>query len=197
MSKKDTQINNSYLEKRTLLEKLGWGIYSAATNNWVFYPVFVPAALFIAFTMFFDIGKNVTISMPYKYYIFDKKVEHDNLKVGDVVMYRYQDNTFYPFGTKFVKMVGGLPGDEVKVIGQEVYVNDKHIGTQKLFAGFNQGKEPLDGIKSTVIPESHYFLYTPFEHSFDSRYVYIGMAPSRSITGKSIFAFNKVDQTHE
>lgn len=172
-------------------------ITSVLSKNWVFYPIIMLMALYVLFALFFTIGINKTPSVPFKYYVFYKHADPAESKPGDVVLMKYTNNFAFPFGSRFVKYVAGVPGDVVTHIGQDVYVNDKHIGTAKLFGGPNQEGEPLDMSRPGVIPLNHFFLYTPYEDSFDSRYRYVGLVDKRSILGKSIFAFGSLDNQEE
>lgn len=192
--------------KQTITEKFFYKIYEillsfyrVSQKRWVFWPVITASIFLASFSYFFTIGANFTHSMPHKFYVFSKHFDVDKLKRGDVVMVRYVGHKFYPYGTKFVKVVAGLPGEKVTHIGQDVYVNNFHIGAAKLFAGPDQSGPPLDMSKPGVLPKGHYFLYTPSPDSFDSRYEYVGFEDKTNIIGKAVFAFGKgvVEREHQ
>lgn len=186
------QPKNNF-DDRTFSEKIFWWVYEWSNKPWVFYPLFAVMISYIAFSNLLSVGINFTESMPSKYYVFSKHFDKDALAVGDVVQYEYRNDKFFPFGSKFVKVVAGIEGDVIEHIGQDIYINGKHIGAAKLFAGYQQEKEPLDMTPPGVIPKNHLFLYTPYEHSFDSRYVYVGLAHKDRITGVNLIDFGQVE----
>lgn len=183
---------HSQEEKTTFGEKVLNILRRVSANPWVFYPLFSVMILYIAASNLFSVGINGTPSLPEKVFVFQKHFDKDSLSVGDVVRFEYRYHEFFPFGSKFVKIIAGVEGDVVEHIGQDIVINGKHIGAAKLFAGPNQEFDPLDISEPGVIPKDHFFLYTPYEHSFDSRYRYIGFAHKDRIIGKGIFSFGRL-----
>lgn len=179
------------ITERTLLERIFWNIYDYSQKPWVFWPVISLASIVIAFHYLFTIGVNFSNSTPNSVYVFSNGVDPENIKKDDVVLLRYTGTEFYPYGTRFVKMIGGLPGDTVSHKGRDVYINDKYYGTAKKRAGKNQEGALLELGPAGVIPEGYYFTYTKSKDSFDSRYRYVGFEPIQNILGKSVFAFGQ------
>ncbi|MBE0468242.1 MAG: S26 family signal peptidase [Methyloprofundus sp.] len=160
----------------------------------VFYPVLFFFLAYLAFSYLFSFGINFTHSLPYKYFIFAKHFDVKDLEREDIVKARYLNGYAFEQGSLFVKRIGGMPGDEITHIGQDVYINGKHIGTAKLFGGINQDGDPLDMSEPGVIPNNYYFLYTSHPDSFDSRYRYLGLVHERWIKGKSLIGFGAQEE---
>jgi len=86
-----------------------------------------------------------------------------------------------PYYTKtFVKIIGGVAGDEVRHEERVFYVGDTKIGKAK---EVSLKGEPLDIGPVGVIPEDHYFVYTQMKDSYDSKYKTIGWIPKDLVVG--------------
>ena len=86
-----------------------------------------------------------------------------------------------PYYTKtFIKIIGGVSGDEVTQQDRIYYVNGTRIGKAK---EVSLKGEPLDMGPVGAIPEDHYFVYTPMKDSYDSRYKTIGWIPKGLVVG--------------
>jgi len=86
-----------------------------------------------------------------------------------------------PYYTKtFVKIIGGVAGDEVTQENRIYYVGDTKIGKAK---EVSLKGEPLDIGPVGVIPENHYFVFTNMKDSYDSRYKAIGWIPKDLVVG--------------
>ena len=173
------------------MERFFYWIYETAQKKYIFWPVISLALIIVAFHYFFVLGVNFSKSLPNTYFIFERHFDPAELKVGDTILMRYTGNNFFPSGTHFVKIIGGVAGDKITHIGQDVYVNGRHIGTAKLFSGYEQEGVPLEIGPEGVIPDGYYFVYTPYDHSFDSRYKYVGLIDSYNILGKSYFSWGQ------
>ena len=112
--------------------------------------------------------------------------KNESVKKGDYVGFSWKGDRFYKEGVIFVKVVSGVPGDVVIVKNREVYVNNVKIGLAKTKSetGF-----PLEPIKPTKLKEGEYFVSTPFQHSYDSRYERVGLINQNSILGRAYEIF--------
>jgi signal peptidase I len=110
---------------------------------------------------------------------------------GDIIVFKYpQDEK-----RDFIKRIVGLPGDEVHVRGQHVFVNGKAIeepyvkrldsvvpSAQPAFCGYAYGCEP------TVVPPNSYFVMGDNrDNSQDSRYW--GFVTRDKIKGKAFLIY--------
>ncbi len=168
-----------------------WFIYDFSNKRWVFWPLAIGLAIYLVVSFFFSLGVNVTTSLPHKYYLIEKQFDRDQLQSGDIIQFKYKDNFGFNFNSNFLKVIAGREGDVVKHIGNDVYVNDKHIGFAKLFAGKEQEGVPLDIGPDGIIPKDHFFVYTENPDSFDSRYKYVGFVRKDFITGRAIAGFGE------
>lgn len=122
---------------------------------------------------------NVTHSLNGLVYVIHKG---ETVKKGDYVGFSWKGDEFYKKGAIFVKVVTGVPGDVVTVIGRDVYVNDIKIGKAKERS--ETGME-LEVIEPTVLKKDEYFVSTPYVHGYDSRYKRVGLINSKDILGKA------------
>jgi signal peptidase I len=105
-------------------------------------------------------------------YLLTEKVTYylNKPQRGDVVVLR--PPMVVSEGDEFIKRIVGLPGEQIKVQGGRVYINDKlldepYIGSDVMTNG---GTYLTDGVNFTV-PDAQYFLMGDNrEHSSDSRY---------------------------
>ena len=131
---------------------------------------------------FYRIGLNTTPSLPGVFYLISIESE-DYLPVsGDIVIFVPPKNRFYGDKTQFMKMVVGTAGDRVSYIEQLFYINDDYMGEAKIMS--SDGEKMRRGPEG-LIPPFHYFVYTPHEMSFDSRYEDIGFIPRDRIFGRA------------
>lgn len=112
------------------------------------------------------------------------------LKRGDYIVFAFDGEAQrqYPglHGQPFFKIVRGLPGDTVTVIGREVAVNGEIVGTAKTHT-FD--RRPLDPIAATVIPAGHYYVQGTSPDSFDSRYRSSGLVRADQVLGTVVPLF--------
>lgn len=90
------------------------------------------------------------------------------------------------FGEKpqpFIKIVYGVEGDNIRHIGNEVYVNQKPMVTLKPLT--QKGDKLTPGPIGTV-PKGCYFAGTPHKDGFDSRYESIGFVCRDRLIGKAV-----------
>jgi conjugal transfer pilin signal peptidase TrbI len=166
-----------------------WFIYDFSNKRWVFWPLATALTLYLSVSFFYSLGVNLTSSLPQKYYLIEKQFDRDQLQSGDIIQFKYKDNFGFKFNSNFLKVIAGKEGDVVRHIGRDVYVNDKHIGFAKLFAGREQEGDALEIGPEGAIPKDHFFVYTANPDSFDSRYKYVGLVRKDFITGRAIAGF--------
>ena len=103
-----------------------------------------------------------------------------------IFAFKAKENPAYKKGEIFIKIVGGVGGDELWKVNRNFYINDKLIGTAKTesLKGL-----PLEMSDAGVIPEHFFFAYTTHKDSYDSRYKEIGLINEKDIIGTAVLAF--------
>ena len=125
---------------------------------------------------------NQTPSLPNWAFILDPEAE---VETGAVVLFRPPSSPLVTahFGSPpmdFVKIIGGMPGDEVTYENGIFHVNGLPLTATK---PLSKKGEPLVPGPTGILPENTYFLYTPHPDGFDSRYESIGWVHVRQIIG--------------
>lgn len=122
---------------------------------------------------------NQSQSLPNWIFIVDKGTPPGK---GDMVAFVPGPNPYYPDDLPFVKIVRGLPGDEVTIEGVQIAINGQRLGAIKSLTGANPNVTAID---PGVIPEGEYFVWSPSPDSFDSRYKEIGYVENTRIIGRA------------
>ncbi len=132
----------------------------------------------------YRLGINGTDSLPGVLYLV-LKTEVPTTR-GDLVAFYPPENRFYPREMFFIKKAMGMPGDEVTRKGRDFYINGGYVATAKTRS--RSGK-PLRPGPAGVIPDGHYFVWTPHPDSYDSRYEDIGWISKDRIIGRAVRLF--------
>ncbi|QNX28736.1 S26 family signal peptidase (plasmid) [Acinetobacter seifertii] len=154
--------------------------------NTIFYSfilLLVIAVMVAISNRWFIYNINVTHSLNGLVYVIHKG---EKVEKGNYVGFRWKGDQFYKPGSIFVKIVSGVPGDEVTLKGRMVFVNDKFIGIAK---EKSERGIPLEAIKPTVIKEGEIFVSTPAKDGYDSRYERVGLIKDKQILGKAYEIF--------
>lgn len=134
----------------------------------------------VAFAVYgYRFSENLTTSLKGHIYVY--KVG-EPFKKGDLVAYRWHGGMEYPRGATFIKIVAGVPGDEVVRNDRSFSVAGKYIGEAKPKA---KSGVVLEAAPGGIIPEGEYFLMTPSVDSLDSRYAVSGNIKQLQIVGKA------------
>lgn len=131
-----------------------------------------------ATTTRYQFGVNLTESLSDWGYLVD--TENTAPKRGEYVQFYPPTNRFYPSRTPFVKRVAGVPGDQVRLVGRDVYVAGELVGRAK---PLSRDGRPLKPTAEGIIPPGHYFVVGDHIDSFDSRYADIGWIRRDRIRG--------------
>ena len=93
------------------------------------------------------------------------------IKRGDIIVFKYPGNKYdprrdsdrpdnKPIVTNYVKRVIGIPGDRIRIEGQNVFVNDKVVPEHRIEAIDHNRKDPLEIVNSPQPkPEEKYDVY--------------------------------------
>lgn len=122
---------------------------------------------------------NQTQSLPNWVFIVDKGVAPQR---GDMLAFVPGPNPYYPEDLPFVKVVRGIPGDQVSIEGVEIAINGERLGAIKSLTGANPNVTAMD---PGTIPDGQYFVWSPNPDSFDSRYKEIGYVEEIRIIGRA------------
>lgn len=131
---------------------------------------------------FLKLGFNLTNSIDGHVFLIVKGVEP---KKGELAAFWPPENDFYN-NIWFVKYIKGVPGDSVVREGKLFYIAGEYIGAAK---EHSRNGALLKPGKSGVIPSHSYFVWTPHEDSFDSRYEQIGLVPESRFIGRAYRIF--------
>ena len=125
--------------------------------------------------------EEVLILNKFQYRFFD-------IKRGDIVSLDYEDTKY------LIKRIIGLPGETVKIVNNQLYINDKIYEEEYLANDLNYDDFSLTDLGYSKIPENMYLvLGDNRENSLDSRE--IGLIKKEDINGKislRIWPLNKI-----
>ena len=125
--------------------------------------------------------EEVLILNKFQYRFFD-------VKRGDIVSLDYEDTKY------LIKRIIGLPGETVKIVNNQLYINDKIYEEEYLANDLNYDDFSLADLGYSKIPEDMYLvLGDNRENSLDSRE--IGLIKKEDINGKislRIWPLNKI-----
>ena len=158
-------------------------------------------------------------SLPFSIPIIPKKIFHKMPNRGDVVVFKtLQDNR-----TDYIKRVIGLPGDKVKIINGQIFLNNKLVVRKKMKDFIDRDKyaqtkrarkykEYLDNLtfdvldimdngivdntELFVVPEDYFFVMGDNrDNSQDSRFKTVGFIPVNNLVGKARFIFFSLENS--
>jgi len=146
---------------------------------------------------------------------YDKFLPYRTLQRGDIIVFKYP----YQDHPHFVKRVIGLPGDHLKIMDQQVYINDKPLNEPYVVHDPSSGYDPLNysfppvgsqiymsplqpewaheirkyiqGDELVVPPDRYFAMGDNRDHSLDSRYW--GFVDRDAIMGRPFLIYWSVD----
>lgn len=136
------------------------------------------------FGKYYEIGANRTASMPGYYYLV---LKYRLPRRGDLIAFRLPPgNRYYPDGMLWVKVASGVGGDFVNRDQGNYYINGLYQGYAK---PLSLRGDPLAPGPVGLIPDGHYYVHTPHQDSYDSRYRDIGWIPLTAVVGTAYRIF--------
>ena len=139
----------------------------------------VAAATTAWFDAHYTLGLNVTESLPARFFLIHRGEQPAR---GDYVAFRWMGGGPYRAGATFVKVLAGLPGDEVTRVDGEYFVNCYPVGKAKSVSRQGIALEP--GPTGTL-PNGSYYVRAPHPDSLDSRYALTGWVSLSQIFGRA------------
>jgi conjugal transfer pilin signal peptidase TrbI len=129
---------------------------------------------------YYSIGFNWTNSLPYRVFLIKKFERPDKY---DYIAFVPGKTPYYREDQIYVKILGGVQGDEVTAQDRTYAINGEslHIRAKE----WSKKGFPLDPGPVGKIPEHKYFVYTPHEDGYDSRYKDIGWIDEKEIVGRA------------
>ena len=153
-------------------------------------------------------------SLPLSLPFIPGRILYEEPKRGDIVVFKTpEDNR-----TDYIKRLIGLPGDKIKMLSNEIFVNDEIISTKFVdnekykFIDVQKIEEKLpnnrtyniyefvkpfmdldtNNFSEVTVPEDHFFvLGDNRDNSQDSRY--IGFIPKKNLVGRAEIVFLSFD----
>ncbi|HEU5022250.1 MAG TPA: signal peptidase I, partial [Bryobacteraceae bacterium] len=111
---------------------------------------------------------------------YEYKLGENNIHRGDLVVFHYPKDP----RESYIKRVVGLPGDSVRIVLGEVYVNGKKLDEPYVLDAY-RGRDSMD---MEVIPPEHYFVLGDHRNSSsDSRSW--GYVARDEIYGKAVLVY--------
>ena len=135
------------------------------------------------FDAHYTLGLNVTESLPERLFLIHRGEQPAR---GDLVAFRWPGGGPYKAGATFVKVLAGMPGDEVTRIDGEYFVNCYPAGKAKSVSRQGTALEP--GPTGTL-PDGSYYVRAPHPDSLDSRYALTGWVSLSQIIGRAHVVF--------
>lgn len=147
----------------------------------IFLRIFACAfVLFFGFSRFYSFGFNATSSMEQGFYY--QTLDQDTLNYGDIISFRLDEETaekvhakrYVSPHQKLLKFVGGLPGDKVDIIENQVCVTPKGKSISCLWGEIKEkdkdGNNTVSLLQPCIIPQNKVLAMATHKGSFDSRY---------------------------
>lgn len=154
-------------------------------------------------------------SFPFSLNIFSGRIFSKQPKRGDVVVFRLPSDP----SVNYIKRIVGLPGDVIKVVDGQLYINKKPVprtfvgsftdddgtdistfketlpGGKEIFVLDQYDDRPQDNTRSYVVPIGHYFMMGDNrDNSQDSRFLMqVGYVPEENLVGKAGIIFFSTD----
>jgi signal peptidase I len=103
-------------------------------------------------------------------------------KRGDVIVFIYPKDK----SKDYIKRVIGLPGDKIKIIGKDIFINGKLLDAP--FGVYDKGSRRNNNLGPIIVPAQGLFVMGDNrDHSYDSRYW--GFVPMELVKGKAIIIY--------
>jgi signal peptidase I len=119
---------------------------------------------------------------------FTYKLNLGDVRRGDTVVFWYPRDT----SKSYIKRVVGLPGDRIRILRGQVYVNGAALNEEYVAQRYRDMSTWADGQEMTVPPSEYFVLGDHRNSSSDSRAW--GFVPRLNIYGKAVFVYWPLDK---
>lgn len=109
--------------------------------------------------------------LPWQGYLIALQPYKPTVARGDILMFSHDLEVFhrqFPGVKSVAKLVAGLPGDQVEVRDDQLFINGVYWDRLWLLGFLEQPAGAFD--RAYVVPEGHYFMAGTAPGSYDSRY---------------------------
>jgi len=114
---------------------------------------------------------------------FTYKLNLGDVRRGDTVVFWYPADT----SKSYIKRVIGLPGDRIRIVHGQVYVNGSPLAEDYVAQANRDSSTWADGREMLVPPADYFVLGDHRNSSSDSRAW--GWVPRENIYGKAVFVY--------
>ena len=152
-------------------------------KHWAFVDVAI-AAIALWFHAHYGFGLNASPSLPHRLFLIHKGEMPSR---GAFVAFHWAGGGPYPAGVPFIKVLAGMPGDEVTRNAQGFHLNGVPVGVPKPVSRQGQVLEPGP---TGRIPEGRYYVQAGHPDSLDSRYQLTGWIHATYIVARFVFEGN-------
>ncbi len=119
---------------------------------------------------------------------FTYKLNLGDVRRGDTVVFWYPRDT-----TKsYIKRVVGLPGDRIRIVNGQVYVNGAPLNEAYVAEGYRDPSTWNEG-QEMLVPAAHYFVLGDHRSSSSDSRAW-GWVPRENIYGKAVFVYWPLDK---
>lgn len=148
-------------------------ILTILINKFLIFSIYVPSGSMLPTI---QIGDRMVARRIYNY---------DNINRGDILIFNFTEEAE---DSLYIKRVIGLPGDNIKIKGTKVYINNEEIKEDYV-------KYPEETFLEYDVPEGEYFfLGDNRADSKDSRYWKNPFIKEDEIKGKAMFRFYPLER---
>ncbi|MCH9780989.1 MAG: S26 family signal peptidase [Alphaproteobacteria bacterium] len=121
------------------------------------------------------------LSLPGVLYVCSKQPpDLKAIERGDIVVF---DNPLSKDGAGYIKVVRGVPNDQVRREGRHFFLEGQYVGYAKPRA--IDGRPLASSVFEGVIPEGYIWVWTPHQDSHDSRYAEVGLIAAEDISARA------------
>jgi signal peptidase I len=119
---------------------------------------------------------------------FTYKLNLGDVRRGDTVVFWYPRDT-----TKsYIKRVVGLPGDRIRIVNGQVFVNGAPLNEAYVAEGYRDPSTWNEG-QEMLVPAAHYFVLGDHRSSSSDSRAW-GWVPRENIYGKAVFVYWPLDK---